>query len=170
MKTVACTIPFTLLCSFDNLIVVMVCVDCFVNSPISFFLPCCLHVHHYFPSASPLPISYPSFVLLPLCSTPPTFFFCLCWCVCVLHLQIPTGPLIFNSLQQQQLPQFSPQQSQSATSSPQQQGETVRHTVSFECMLIRDAGCCKLCWIKSAVFELERVITYMSNNNECIIL
>ncbi|XP_072230463.1 transcription factor SPT20 homolog isoform X1 [Leuresthes tenuis] len=39
-------------------------------------------------------------------------------------LQIPTGPLIFNSLQQQQLPQFSPQQSQSATSSPQQQGET----------------------------------------------
>lgn len=35
-------------------------------------------------------------------------------------LQIP----IFNSLQQQQLPQFSPQQSQSATSSPQQQGET----------------------------------------------
>ncbi|TNN63511.1 Transcription factor SPT20 [Liparis tanakae] len=40
-------------------------------------------------------------------------------------LQIPTGPLIFNSLQQQQLSQFSPQQSQSATSSPQQQGETV---------------------------------------------
>lgn len=41
-------------------------------------------------------------------------------------LQIPTGPLIFNPLQQQQqLPQFSPQQSQSATSSPQQQqGET----------------------------------------------
>ncbi|XP_065819079.1 transcription factor SPT20 homolog isoform X4 [Labrus bergylta] len=39
-------------------------------------------------------------------------------------LQIPTGPLIFNSLQQQQLSQFSPQQSQSATSSPQQQGET----------------------------------------------
>ncbi|XP_030217371.1 transcription factor SPT20 homolog isoform X1 [Gadus morhua] len=38
-------------------------------------------------------------------------------------LQIPTGPLIFNSLQQQQLSQFSPQQSQSATSSPQQQGE-----------------------------------------------
>uniref|UniRef100_A0A8D3B9I7 SPT20 homolog, SAGA complex component n=1 Tax=Scophthalmus maximus TaxID=52904 RepID=A0A8D3B9I7_SCOMX len=38
------------------------------------------------------------------------------------HL-IPTGPLIFNSLQQQQLSQFSPQQSQSATSSPQQQGE-----------------------------------------------
>uniref|UniRef100_A0A3Q4B7H0 Spt20-like SEP domain-containing protein n=1 Tax=Mola mola TaxID=94237 RepID=A0A3Q4B7H0_MOLML len=37
---------------------------------------------------------------------------------------IPTGPLIFNSLQQQQLSQFSPQQSQSATSSPQQQGET----------------------------------------------
>ncbi|XP_067348299.1 transcription factor SPT20 homolog isoform X2 [Channa argus] len=35
-------------------------------------------------------------------------------------LQIP----IFNSLQQQQLSQFSPQQSQSATSSPQQQGET----------------------------------------------
>uniref|UniRef100_A0A669AZI9 SPT20 homolog, SAGA complex component n=1 Tax=Oreochromis niloticus TaxID=8128 RepID=A0A669AZI9_ORENI len=40
--------------------------------------------------------------------------------------KIPTGPLIFNSLQQQQLSQFSPQQSQSATSSPQQQGETVR--------------------------------------------
>ncbi|XP_017273687.1 transcription factor SPT20 homolog isoform X1 [Kryptolebias marmoratus] len=39
-------------------------------------------------------------------------------------LQIPTGPYIFNSLQQQQLSQFSPQQSQSATSSPQQQGET----------------------------------------------
>ncbi|XP_031428433.1 transcription factor SPT20 homolog [Clupea harengus] len=40
-------------------------------------------------------------------------------------LQIPTGPLIFNPLQQQQLSQFSPQQqnSQSATSSPQQQGE-----------------------------------------------
>ncbi|XP_035289472.1 transcription factor SPT20 homolog isoform X2 [Anguilla anguilla] len=42
-------------------------------------------------------------------------------------LQLPSGPLIFNSLQQQQLSQFSPQQqnSQSATSSPQQQGETV---------------------------------------------
>ncbi|XP_057177968.1 transcription factor SPT20 homolog isoform X2 [Triplophysa rosa] len=41
-------------------------------------------------------------------------------------LQIPAGPLIFNSLQQQQLSQFSPQQqsSQSATSSPQQQGES----------------------------------------------
>ncbi|XP_038134731.1 transcription factor SPT20 homolog isoform X2 [Cyprinodon tularosa] len=39
-------------------------------------------------------------------------------------LQIPTGPYIFNSLQHQQLSQFSPQQSQSATSSPQQQGET----------------------------------------------
>ncbi|XP_011609973.1 transcription factor SPT20 homolog isoform X4 [Takifugu rubripes] len=38
-------------------------------------------------------------------------------------LQIPTGPLIFNPLQQPQLSQFSPQQSQSATSSPQQQGE-----------------------------------------------
>eukprot|EP00063_Salmo_salar_P062983 XP_014037818.1 PREDICTED: transcription factor SPT20 homolog isoform X2 [Salmo salar] len=38
-------------------------------------------------------------------------------------LQIPTGPLIFNSLQQQQLSQFSPQPSQSATSSPQQQGD-----------------------------------------------
>uniref|UniRef100_A0A8C1QN59 SPT20 homolog, SAGA complex component n=1 Tax=Cyprinus carpio TaxID=7962 RepID=A0A8C1QN59_CYPCA len=40
-------------------------------------------------------------------------------------LQLPTGPLIFNSLQQQQLSQFSPQQqsSQSATSSPQQQGD-----------------------------------------------
>lgn len=37
-------------------------------------------------------------------------------------VQIPS-PLIFNSLQQQQLSQFSPQQSQSATSSPQQQGE-----------------------------------------------
>lgn len=52
---------------------------------------------------------------------------CVC-CVCVLRVQIPTGPLIFNSLQQPQLSQFSPQQSQSATSSPQQQGETVRHT------------------------------------------
>ncbi|XP_029557702.1 transcription factor SPT20 homolog [Salmo trutta] len=42
-----------------------------------------------------------------------------------LSLQIPTGPLIFNSLQQQQqLSQFSPQQSQSATSSPQQQVDT----------------------------------------------
>eukprot|EP00063_Salmo_salar_P010422 XP_013985257.1 PREDICTED: transcription factor SPT20 homolog [Salmo salar] len=40
-------------------------------------------------------------------------------------LQIPTGPLIFNSLQQQQLSQFSPQPSQSATSSPQQQGDMV---------------------------------------------
>ncbi|XP_039601741.1 transcription factor SPT20 homolog isoform X1 [Polypterus senegalus] len=40
-------------------------------------------------------------------------------------LQIPGGPLIFNSLQQQQLSQFSPQQSstQSATSSPQQQSD-----------------------------------------------
>ncbi|XP_061155017.1 transcription factor SPT20 homolog isoform X5 [Syngnathus typhle] len=39
-------------------------------------------------------------------------------------LQIPSGPLIFNPVQQQQqqLSQFSPQ-SQSATSSPQQQGE-----------------------------------------------
>ncbi|KAM6987169.1 transcription factor SPT20 homolog [Aplochiton taeniatus] len=37
-------------------------------------------------------------------------------------LQIPTGPLIFNSLQQQQLSQFSPQ-SQSAASSPVQQGD-----------------------------------------------
>ncbi|KAM8897784.1 transcription factor SPT20 homolog isoform 4-T4 [Spinachia spinachia] len=39
-------------------------------------------------------------------------------------LQIPNGPLIFNPLQQQQLSQFSPQQSQSTTPSPQQQGET----------------------------------------------
>ncbi|XP_077402679.1 transcription factor SPT20 homolog isoform X1 [Vanacampus margaritifer] len=38
-------------------------------------------------------------------------------------LQIPSGPLIFNPVQQQQLAQFSPQ-SQSATSSPQQQGDT----------------------------------------------
>ncbi|KAL2094261.1 hypothetical protein ACEWY4_008980 [Coilia grayii] len=45
-------------------------------------------------------------------------------------LQIPTGPLIFNPLQQQQLSQFSPQQqnSQSATSSPQQQGELTDQT------------------------------------------
>uniref|UniRef100_A0A8C0YF05 SPT20 homolog, SAGA complex component n=1 Tax=Cyprinus carpio carpio TaxID=630221 RepID=A0A8C0YF05_CYPCA len=45
-------------------------------------------------------------------------------------LQLPTGPLIFNSLQQQQLSQFSPQQqsSQSATSSPQQQGDAVSQT------------------------------------------
>ncbi|XP_061608321.1 transcription factor SPT20 homolog isoform X3 [Phyllopteryx taeniolatus] len=40
-------------------------------------------------------------------------------------LQIPTGPLIFNPMQQQQLSQFSPQ-SQSATSSPQQQGDTLQ--------------------------------------------
>lgn len=63
--------------------------------------------------------------------SPLIFVFCFCFvrvlCVLLLHLQIPTGPLIFNSLQQQQLSQFSPQQSQSATSSPQQQGETVRH-------------------------------------------
>uniref|UniRef100_H3CX35 SPT20 homolog, SAGA complex component n=1 Tax=Tetraodon nigroviridis TaxID=99883 RepID=H3CX35_TETNG len=39
-------------------------------------------------------------------------------------LQIPTRPVFFNPLQQPQLSQFSPQQSQSATSSPQQQGET----------------------------------------------
>lgn len=52
---------------------------------------------------------------------------CVC-CICVLRVQIPTGPLIFNPLQQPQLSQFSPQQSQSATSSPQQQGETVRPT------------------------------------------
>lgn len=41
--------------------------------------------------------------------------------------QIPATPLIFNSLQQQQISQFSPQQqsSQSATSSPQQQNDTV---------------------------------------------
>uniref|UniRef100_A0A8C1J1B9 SPT20 homolog, SAGA complex component n=1 Tax=Cyprinus carpio TaxID=7962 RepID=A0A8C1J1B9_CYPCA len=45
-------------------------------------------------------------------------------------LQLPPGPLIFNSLQQQQLSQFSPQQqsSQSATSSPQQQGDAVSQT------------------------------------------
>uniref|UniRef100_A0A672YL54 Spt20-like SEP domain-containing protein n=1 Tax=Sphaeramia orbicularis TaxID=375764 RepID=A0A672YL54_9TELE len=49
---------------------------------------------------------------------------------CYLFTQfIPTGSLIFNSLQQQQLSQFSPQQSQSATSSPQQQGETLRLSV-----------------------------------------
>ncbi|XP_063059464.1 transcription factor SPT20 homolog isoform X2 [Engraulis encrasicolus] len=44
-------------------------------------------------------------------------------------LQIPS-PIIFNSLQQQQLSQFSPQQqnSQSATSSPQQQGELTDQT------------------------------------------
>ncbi|XP_051973414.1 transcription factor SPT20 homolog isoform X1 [Xyrauchen texanus] len=49
-------------------------------------------------------------------------------------LQIPTGPLIFNSLQQQQLSQFSPQQqsSQSATSSPQQQGESVDSGLTAE--------------------------------------
>uniref|UniRef100_A0A8C1U0X2 SPT20 homolog, SAGA complex component n=1 Tax=Cyprinus carpio TaxID=7962 RepID=A0A8C1U0X2_CYPCA len=47
-------------------------------------------------------------------------------------LQLPPGPLIFNSLQQQQLSQFSPQQqsSQSATSSPQQQGDAVSQTHS----------------------------------------
>uniref|UniRef100_A0A8C1YU49 SPT20 homolog, SAGA complex component n=1 Tax=Cyprinus carpio TaxID=7962 RepID=A0A8C1YU49_CYPCA len=49
-------------------------------------------------------------------------------------LQLPPGPLIFNSLQQQQLSQFSPQQqsSQSATSSPQQQGDAVSQTHSTE--------------------------------------
>lgn len=45
-------------------------------------------------------------------------------------VQIPATPLIFNSLQQQPLPQFSPQQqsSQSATSSPQQQNDSVSRT------------------------------------------
>lgn len=64
---------------------------------------------------------------------PPCVCFALGLCVCclVLRVQIPTGPLIFNPLQQPQLSQFSPQQSQSATSSPQQQGETVRHTFTF---------------------------------------
>ncbi|XP_072514201.1 transcription factor SPT20 homolog isoform X2 [Salminus brasiliensis] len=49
-------------------------------------------------------------------------------------LQIPGTPLIFNSLQQQQLSQFSPQQqsSQSATSSPQQQGESTEQGLTAE--------------------------------------
>ncbi|XP_035391555.1 transcription factor SPT20 homolog isoform X3 [Electrophorus electricus] len=49
-------------------------------------------------------------------------------------LQIPTTPLIFNSLPQQQLSQFSPQQqsSQSATSSPQQQGESTEQGLTAE--------------------------------------
>lgn len=67
--------------------------------------------------------------ILPSVSVSP--YICVC-CVCVLRVQIPTGPLIFNPLQQPQLSQFSPQQSQSATSSPQQQGETVRHTFTVE--------------------------------------
>lgn len=67
---------------------------------------------------------FASFLSDPLSS--PLCFSRVCVFACVLHLQIPTGPLIFNPLQQQQLSQFSPQQSQSATSSPQQQGETVR--------------------------------------------
>uniref|UniRef100_A0A8B9GXT4 SPT20 homolog, SAGA complex component n=1 Tax=Astyanax mexicanus TaxID=7994 RepID=A0A8B9GXT4_ASTMX len=48
--------------------------------------------------------------------------------------QIPGTPLIFNSLQQQQLSQFSPQQqsSQSATSSPQQQGESTEQGLTAE--------------------------------------
>uniref|UniRef100_A0A7N8X1Y3 SPT20 homolog, SAGA complex component n=1 Tax=Mastacembelus armatus TaxID=205130 RepID=A0A7N8X1Y3_9TELE len=51
-------------------------------------------------------------------------------------MQSAIPPGIFNSLQQQQLSQFSPQQSQSATSSPQQQGETVRHALTFLCKYI----------------------------------
>ncbi|XP_062869648.1 transcription factor SPT20 homolog isoform X2 [Trichomycterus rosablanca] len=49
-------------------------------------------------------------------------------------LQIPAAPLIFNSLQQQQLSQFSPQQqnSQSATSSPQQQGDLTEQGLTAE--------------------------------------
>lgn len=97
----------------------------YFNAPV--FLCFCPHLH-FPPSArlllNPSPIFTLTLVFLPL-------FLCLVFVyvfgVLLSHLQIPTGPLIFNSLQQQQLSQFSPQQSQSATSSPQQQGETVRH-------------------------------------------
>ncbi|XP_026994092.2 transcription factor SPT20 homolog isoform X1 [Tachysurus fulvidraco] len=49
-------------------------------------------------------------------------------------LQIPPTPLIFNSLQQQQISQFSPQQqsSQSATSSPQQQNDSTEQGLTAE--------------------------------------
>lgn len=95
----------------------------FVNSLISpAHVSFCFHVYHPFRSASLLSTSKPSFIFIYSLS-------CAHVCVCVLHFQIP----IFNPLQQQQLSQFSPQQSQSATSSPQQQGETVRHAVTFTC-------------------------------------
>ncbi|XP_055064036.1 transcription factor SPT20 homolog isoform X1 [Misgurnus anguillicaudatus] len=70
-------------------------------------------------------------------------------------LQIPTGPLIFNSLQQQQLSQFSPQQqsSHSATSSPQQQGE------SADAGLTPDQG---LSAQQTAVINLTGVGSFMS--------
>lgn len=85
-----------------------------VLPPPSALVPCIL----------PVPSSLP-----PHLCPPPCVCFALDLCVlpCVSRIQIPTGPLIFNPLQQPQLSQFSPQQSQSATSSPQQQGETVRH-------------------------------------------
>ena len=105
----------------------LVLFDCCVNSPV--YLSSCPLVH------PPPHLSSLHLQTLPSSSSPPRLLrpllFVCCW-VCVLHLQIPTGPLIFNSLQQQQLSQFSPQQSQSATSSPQQQGETVRHTRSHK--------------------------------------
>uniref|UniRef100_A0A7N8XZ50 SPT20 homolog, SAGA complex component n=1 Tax=Mastacembelus armatus TaxID=205130 RepID=A0A7N8XZ50_9TELE len=84
----------------------------------------------------PLPVlsPYPSLIFMFVSVTPPLFLFAGVCVVCVLHFQIPPG--IFNSLQQQQLSQFSPQQSQSATSSPQQQGETVRHALTFLCKYI----------------------------------
>ncbi|KAM9455261.1 transcription factor SPT20 homolog isoform 2-T2 [Clarias gariepinus] len=49
-------------------------------------------------------------------------------------LQIPATPLIFNSLQQPQISQFSPQQqsNQSATSSPQQQNDSTEQGLTAE--------------------------------------
>lgn len=98
------------------------------------FLPQCWLIVLF--SHSPLLSSRASSLCLCLSSLEPHLYpplrvcfaldLCVC-CVCVLRVQLPTGPLIFNPLQQSQLSQFSPQQSQSATSSPQQQGETVRH-------------------------------------------
>lgn len=88
--------------------------DCVVLPLPSALVPCILPV----PSSLEPHLSPPPCVCVAL-------HLCVC-CVAVLRIQIPTGPLIFNPLQQPQLSQFSPQQSQSATSSPQQQGETVR--------------------------------------------
>lgn len=123
---IACLIPVIVLCSSDICVVVMVKLLCLIALLIVPF-PSVLSLFAYFC----ITLLLPSIQLFasPLCPLPPNTF-CFPVLVCVLHLQIPTGPLIFNSLQQQQLSQFSPQQSQSATSSPQQQGETVSHIVS----------------------------------------
>ncbi|KAA0704114.1 Transcription factor SPT20 -like protein [Triplophysa tibetana] len=78
-------------------------------------------------------------------------------------LQLPTGPLIFNSLQQQQLSQFSPQQqsSRSATSSPQQQGE------SADAGLTPEQG---LSAQQTAVINLTGVGSFMSSQAAVAIL